>query len=81
MSKKYCAYFVDHTNRTYINLVQPIGTMKSGPFWAAATGDLPFVGMKDNACEFTQCPVAQNIDQTYDFQLKVSKSLPRVRIA
>lgn len=52
--------------------------MNSLPYWASAFGDIPFMGMNDNACEFTQCPVAENVDQTYDFKLKIARTLPSV---
>lgn len=59
-------------------IVQPIETMKSLPYWASVT-DLPFAGMDNDACKFTACPIAQGVNQTYDFQLNIAKSLPRVR--
>ncbi|GLV35790.1 Niemann-Pick type C-2g [Carabus blaptoides fortunei] len=54
----------------------PIDTMKGLPYWASVT-DLPFVGMDSDACKFTACPIGQNVNQTYDFQLTIAKSLPR----
>ncbi|XP_069671479.1 MD-2-related lipid-recognition protein-like [Periplaneta americana] len=45
-------------------------------FWTNQVGDLPFVGMDTNACNFTTCPLAAGTRQTYDYQLSISKKFP-----
>jgi hypothetical protein len=47
-------------------------------YWANQMGDLPFLGMNSNACQFMSCPVQAGNRQTYEYRLSISKKFPVV---
>jgi len=47
-------------------------------YWTNQMGDLPFVGMTTDACNFVTCPIEADKRQTYVYQLNIAKKFPVV---
>lgn len=45
-------------------------------FWENGFIDLPFVGLDNNACLTTKCPVTKDLEQQYTYELLMSKAYP-----
>lgn len=53
-------------------------TGKGDIFWMSPEGDVPFVGMDQNACSYTQCPIKQGERRSYSHKFDTMRKYPAV---
>lgn len=56
-------------------------TAVSQAYWETDALDLPFTGMDNDACKYTDCPIEANVLANYTYNLKISKKFPAVSIS
>ncbi|XP_052563062.1 MD-2-related lipid-recognition protein-like [Culex pipiens pallens] len=45
-------------------------------WWTMPSLDLPFIGMDNDACKYTGCPIVAGRKQTYSYELPIMKLFP-----
>lgn len=54
--------------------------LENDVFWASPEGDLPWEGLKKDACEFVTCPLKKDVEASYSYQVTIDKMAPPVSI-
>lgn len=53
-------------------------TGKGEIFWMSPEGDLPFIGMDQTACSYTQCPITKDERKSYSQRFDTMRKYPAV---
>lgn len=53
-----------------------VDSLHSQAYWASGRMDLPLVGMENDGCKMTTCPLAAGNTQPYRWTLDVDKKFP-----